>query len=82
MEELVNNDDAGLIVKDGNFNIETGLWEYPAVSTHKPKEMMDQKLHNATQIRDKFATSGKIDEKCGLRLYYLKPRERDLYGQP
>ena len=59
MEEPVNNDDAGLIVKDGSFNIETGLWEYPTLSAHKQKEMMDEKLHNATQIHDKFATSGK-----------------------
>ena len=82
MEEPVNNDNAGLIVKDGSFNIETGLWEYPALSAHKPKEMMDEKLHNVTQICDKFATSGKIDEKCGLRLYHLKSRQCDLYGNP
>ena len=81
-EEPVNNDDAGLIVKDGSFNIETSLWEYPALAAHKPKEMIDEKLHNATQIRDKFATSGEIDEKCGLSLYHLKPRQRNLYGNP
>ena len=69
MEEPVNNDDAGLIIKQGSFNKDTGLWDYPALSSDKPKEMMDQKLHNATQICDKFATSGKIDEKCGLRMY-------------
>ena len=43
---------------------------------------MDEKLHNSTQICDKFATSGRIDEKCGLRLYHLKPRQRNLYGNP
>ena len=71
MEEAVNNDDAWIIVKDGCFNTETGLWEYSALSTHEPKDMMDEKLHSATQICDKFATSGKIDEKCGLRLYHV-----------
>ena len=82
MEEAVNNDDAGIIVKDGSFNTETGLWEYLALPPHKPKDMMDKKLHSATQICDKFATSEKIDEKYGLRLYHLKPRQHNLLGNP
>ena len=30
----------------GNFNTLLGLWEYPAVSQHKPMEMMDAHLVN------------------------------------
>ena len=81
IEDPVNTDDAGLIVKDGNFNTETGLWEYPAFSTHKPKTMMNEDLITATQIRDKFATSGKIEESSGLRIYHLKPKFRNEYGK-
>ena len=81
MEEPVNTEDAGLVVSGGNFNKETGLWDYPAFSTHKPKTMMDQQLITATQIRDKFATSGKIQESSGLRIYNLKPRLRDQHGE-
>ena len=80
MQDPVNNEDAGISVKDGNFNVETGLWEYQAVSTHKPKRMMDTDLIAATEVRDKFATSGKIEENSGLRVYNLKPRLRNKYG--
>ena len=81
MEDPVNTDDAWLIVKDGNFNTDTGLWEYPAYSTHQPKTMMNEDLITATQIRDKFATSGKIEESSGLRIYHLKPKFRNEYGE-
>ena len=79
-EEAVNTDDAGLSPKEVNFNRESGLWEYQALSTHKPKEMMDQSLINHTELRNKFATSGKIDTETGLRIYHLKPKNRDEEG--
>ena len=81
-EEPVNTEDVGLIVTNGNLNTETGLWEYPSLSTHRPKELMDQQLMNVAQNSDKFATTTKIDETCGLKVYHLKPRQSDVYGNP
>ena len=46
-DDLVNKDDVNIESQvSGKFNIETGLWDYPALSKHKPKEMMDPQLVN------------------------------------
>ena len=38
----VNKDDVNIESQvSGKFYIETGLWNYPVLSKHKPKEMMD-----------------------------------------
>ena len=34
---------------EGNFDIETGLWTFPALTTFKPKEMMDPQLIQHTK---------------------------------
>ena len=52
VQEKQNNDDIGIgkTIQEGIFNLETGLWNYPSLSDHKPTEMMDQNLVNHTQI--------------------------------
>ena len=38
--DTVNNEDANLPRSlTGHFDVFSGLWKYPALSTHKPKEM-------------------------------------------
>ena len=45
--EEENNEDGNIHTEiKGNFNTHLGLWEYPAVSQHKPMEMMDPHLVN------------------------------------
>ena len=34
---------------EGNLDIETGLWTFPALTTFKPKEMMDPQLIHHTK---------------------------------
>ena len=36
---------------EGNFDIETRLWTFPALTTFKPKEMMDPQLIHHTKTR-------------------------------
>ncbi|MCG8621712.1 MAG: hypothetical protein MJE68_06895 [Proteobacteria bacterium] len=80
-QDVPNNDDTGINVPDGNFNTETGLWEYPALTNHLPKEMMDPNLVAQTELRNKFATSGEIDPQSGMRVYHLKPKITDQEGR-
>ena len=44
MAEDVNTEDLNITFKSGNFNIETGMWEYPSLSQHKPMNMHDVQL--------------------------------------
>ena len=37
--------------KSGNFNIETGMWDYPSLSQHKPMDMHDIQLVQSTKMR-------------------------------
>ena len=38
--DAVNNEDANLPRSlTGHIDVASGLWKYPALSTHKPKEM-------------------------------------------
>jgi hypothetical protein len=44
-DDMPNREDGNLSKNlKGIFNLEEGLWTYPAVSTHKPKEMLDPHL--------------------------------------
>ena len=79
-DEEVNTDDLGINPTQINFNVESGLWEYPAVTKHVPKQMRDPQLTKHTELRNKFATSGQIDPATGLRIYQLKPNIRDEEG--
>ena len=56
--EVVNNEDANLPKNiKGLFDVSSGLWKYPSLSTQKPKEMMDPEIVNATQQRNDYITS-------------------------
>ena len=79
-DEQLNTDDTGLNPPEASFNKETGLWHYPAVTDHKPKEMFNPDLVTHTELRNKFATSGEIDQESGLRIYHLKCEMRDEFG--
>ena len=79
-EEPVNVEDVGSAPKEVNFNIKTGLWEYLALTSHKPKLVMEEDLKMHTEIQNKFATSGKIDQETGLRIYPLNTRHKDEEG--
>ena len=79
-EEQLNTDDTGLNPPEASFNKETSLWHYPAVTDHKPKEMFNPDLVTHTKLRNKFATSGEINQESGLRIYHLKPKIRDEDG--
>ena len=79
-DEPVNTDDAGLNPPEATFNTETGLWHYAALTDHKPKEMFNPDLVQHTELRNKFATSGEIDQESGLRIYHLKPKSKDENG--
>ena len=47
--DAVNNDDANLPRSlSGHFDIASSLWKYPALSSHKPREMNDPDLVNCT----------------------------------
>ena len=49
--DAVNNEDANLPRSlTGNFDVASGLWKYPALSSHKPKEMQDPHIVNCTQL--------------------------------
>ena len=80
----VNNDDANLPRPlSGHFDIASGLWKYPALSSHKPKEMQDQDIVNCTQERNDYISSHNLDHPTGLYTgYILKPSPFDPTGQP
>ena len=82
--EVVNNEDANLPKNiKGHFDVSSGLWKYPSLSTQKPKEMMDPEIVNATQQRNDYITSQKLDKSTGLYTgYILKPSPLDEAGQP
>ena len=67
----------------GKFNVETGLWDYQALSHHKPSKMMDTKLIKNTEDRNKYITSTNIDESTGLYgSYEVKPPVVNPDGTP
>ena len=82
--DAVNNDDANLPRSlSGHFDVASGLWKYPALSSHKPKEMNDPDLVNCTQQCNDYISSCKLDHAMGLYTgYILKPSPLDTTGQP
>ena len=52
--------------KSGNFNIETGMWDYPSLSQHKPMDMHDIQQVHSTKMRN----SASIQEN---KVFTLKP---------
>ena len=50
----------------GNFNMDTGLWEYKSKSKHTPREMMDVELIVATEKRNDFVRARNMDQDTGL----------------
>ena len=68
----VNEEDANIHPNlSGNFNIESGLWEYPALSEQKPREMMDPELFNFTLERNEMIASKKLNSSTGLYSSYI-----------
>ena len=82
--DAVNNDDANLPRSlSGHFDIASGLWKYPALSSHKSKEMNDPDLVNCTQHHNDYIASCKLDHSMGWYTgYILKPSPFDTTGQP
>ena len=82
--EEMNMEDIDIGTKvTGNFNVETGLWDYKAVSDHKPSKMMDTKLINNIEDRNKYVTSSNINESTGLYgSNEVKPAVVNLDGTP
>ena len=73
--EEVNRDDQILSQTKihGGFNKEKGIWEYPSVTMHKPKEMMNEHLVNCTEERNDYIHSTKMDTTTGLfQTFHLK----------
>ena len=79
----LNNEDANLQKSLlGHFDVTSGLWKYPALSTHKPKEMHDPDIVNSTQHRNDYISSSKLDHSTGLYTgYILKPSPLNAAGQ-
>ena len=77
-----NTEDDGITesLKGNSFDVKTGLWQYPALSAHKPKEMMDHILVHNTEARNQCATSGENEVSSGLNIYNLKPTNVDNDG--
>ena len=68
----VNEEDANIHPNlSGKFNIESGLWEYPALSQQKPREMMDPDLVNFTLERNEMIASKKLNASTGLYSSYI-----------
>ena len=66
----------------GNFDVETGLWNFKALTTHKPKHMMDPRLILATQHCNTFIGQHSLDQETGLYgVHYLKPSGMDAEGK-
>ena len=75
-QEEVSSEDADINVQDsGNFNWETGLWNFKSLSTHKPFEnSMDPGLIFGTQERNDLVNSSNIDIDSGVyKELHLKP---------
>ena len=82
--DAVNNDVANLPRSlAGYFGVASGLWKYPALSSHKPKQMQDPDIVNCLQEHNDYIFSCKLDHATGLYTgYILKPSPLDPTGQP
>ena len=71
--EDVNADDADLEANlKGNFNLETGLWEYKALSQHKPLMMLDPQLNANTQDRNQATVNIDTSQEMDLKPEFLQ----------
>ena len=77
-----NTEDEGITqsLKGNSFDVKTGLWQYPALSEHKPKEMTDENLVHNTEARNRCSTSGEKDPSSGQNIYSLSPQNYDNFG--
>lgn len=67
MAQEQNNQDVNVLPeKPATFNKETGLWDFPAVSKHKPLEPNNPKFIDGVQRRTDFTTSQNMDALSGL----------------
>ena len=71
--EEENTDDVGLTPEKKNFDVETGLWSFKGLSTHKPKDMMSDELCKYTRMRN----HGAMSDGCTMQ---LKPKAKDDDG--
>ena len=80
--EAVNNEDRNIAqAVDGNFDKETGLWKFKALTTHKPRRMMDPRLVRKTQMRNEMIRREYMDEETGkYGTLLFKPRILDENG--
>ena len=63
----LNEDDTNVQANlSEGFNVEPGLWEYPALSQHKPHEMMHPPPINSMLERNEVITSKKLNAATGL----------------
>ena len=68
----MNEEDANIHPNlSGNFNIESGLWEYPALSQQKPRKIMKPEFVNFTLERNEMIASKKLNSSTGLYSSYI-----------
>ena len=73
-QEDVNLEDVNLVSPQGKFNTESGLWNFPAHSNHKPHEMLDVNLIKQTQLRNDICHSTNFNMNTGqYDTIHLKP---------
>ena len=82
--DAVNNENANLPRSlTGHFDVASGLWQYPALSTHKPKEMQDPHIVNCTRECNDYISLHKLDHATSLYIGYIfKPSLLNPTGQP
>ena len=56
-----------------NFDVQTGLWNFKALSSHQPKDMMSDELRKYTRMRN----WGAMSDGCTMQ---LKPKPKDEDG--
>ena len=81
--EEINLEDIDIGTKlSGNFDTETGLWNYKCVSENKPANMMDPQLIINTEERNKYINAKNMNENTGLYgTYEVKPTVIDANGR-
>ena len=79
--EEINLEDIGTKLS-GNFDTETGLWNYKCVSENKPANMMDPQLIINTEDRNKYINAKNMNHNTGLYgTYEVKPTVIDANGR-
>ena len=79
----INLEDIDIGTKlSGNFDTETGLWNYKCVSENKPANMMDPQLIINTEDRNKYINAKNMNHNTGLYgTYEVKPAVIDANGR-